>query len=119
MKRFLAIGMVGGLGLLLTGPATVSADSVSVAAKPSVPGNATYVGKVNSGKSRCTKARRVLIYHDSEPPFLIGETTTDADGNYSFEGISPPPGDDVFVVVKKKGKGSKKCKSVTASTTVR
>lgn len=123
MKRpAISVSLIAALVLVLfAGGAAAPAqakDSVSVKAEAAGSGQATYSGKVQSGRSKCRKGRTVQIYHDSDPPFFIGETETDADGKYSYTGISPPSGDRVFVVVKKKGSGSRRCKELNASTRV-
>ena len=75
-------------------------------AKPgSAPGTAKYKGKVE-GKKGCHKKRKVTLIHNSDPPFTIGETTTDEDGKWEIEGNAPPASDTVTVKVK----GNKKCK---------
>ncbi len=120
MRRLsIAFALAACLGLLLVAPGLGrTTGSVTVKVTPTTAGAAKYSGKVSSNKSRCRKGRKVSIYHDSDPPFLIGETETDSDGKYSFEGISPPSGDRVFVVVKPKGNGRRRCKELNDSAKV-
>jgi hypothetical protein len=75
-------------------------------AKPgSAPGTAKYKGKVE-GKKGCEKNRKVTLIHNSDPPFTIGETTTDEDGKWEIKGNAPPASDTITVKVK----STKKCK---------
>ena len=72
---------------------------------------ARYEGKVSSKKGRCEKGRKVVVIHDSDPPFTIGEDETDENGNWKIYGAYPQnPADDRIVVklLKKPGcKGDK------------
>ena len=70
---------------------------------------AKYSGHVKSRKGKCLKGRKITLIHDSDPPFTIGETTTDEDGNWSITGNVPPSADDDKLIVKASKKG--KCKS--------
>ena len=107
------VAMAGASPLVARAP-----DSVTVKVKPTTPGSAKYTGEVKSNRSRCRGGRTVEIYHDSDPPFFIGETETSGDGKFSFEGMSPPAGDRIFVVVKRKGQGSRRCKELNDSARV-
>ena len=78
-------------------------------AKATGPDTATYEGTVSSKKSKCEKGRRMVVIHDSDPPFTIGETETDENGNWKLEGPYPQDANDDRIVVKlkKKKKGCK------------
>ncbi len=67
------------------------------------PGTAKYEGKVGG---KCRSGRKVTLIHNSDPPFVIGETTTDDKGNWTIEGPAPPDSDKITVKVKR----NKKCK---------
>jgi hypothetical protein len=73
-------------------------------------------GEVTSPKSRCTRNRKVAVYHDVAPPgpsekdFLVGETTTNDNGRWSVASVALP--DRVYAVVAKK----KRCKGDTSPT---
>lgn len=110
----LALGVAAGGGVA---PAATG-GSVSLKIESTGPGTAKYSGKVSSSKSKCRKGRKIEVFHDSDPPFKIGETDTESDGSYSLDGVSPPSGDRVFVVVKPKGRGSKRCKELNESKKV-
>ena len=73
---------------------------------------AEYSGKVTSKRDRCLKNRRVTVIHDSDPPFTIGETETDANGKWKLTGPYPTSADDDTIIVRvasnKKCKGAKK-----------
>ena len=73
------------------------------------PGDARYSGKVKSPKGRCKRNRKVTVIHNSNPPFEIGETTTDDNGRWSLSGPLPPSGDKITVKVKK----NRKCKGAS------
>jgi hypothetical protein len=76
------------------------------------PPEAKYSGAIKTAK-RCRKGRRVKLIHDSDPPFTIGETTTDENGNWSITGAYPlDSGDDRIIVKVSK---SKRCKGATGS----
>jgi hypothetical protein len=71
---------------------------------------ATYSGRITSPDKDCIKGRKIKIIHLSDPPFVIGETTTDKDGNWELNGPLPPaPTEEIKIKVK----GSKHCKSKT------
>ena len=57
-----------------------------------------YAGEVASARARCMADRRVVVWHDSDPPFRIGAATTNAQGKWRLTGPAPPDGDDVFAV---------------------
>jgi hypothetical protein len=121
MRRGIVIVIACAAVVALAGPSLVGArarDEVTLKVKPTTPGSAKYTGQVKSSKRRCRKGRTVRVYHDSDPPFLIGETETDNAGKYVLEGISPPAGDRVFVVVKKEGDGESKCRELNDSAKV-
>jgi hypothetical protein len=66
---------------------------------------ATYAGHVKSRKDRCIEGRRITLIHDSDPPFTIGETKTDENGDWEITGNVPPKSNDNLIVkVAKKGK---------------
>lgn len=70
---------------------------------------AEYSGKVKSKRARCEKGRRVTVIHDSDPPFTIGETETDENGNWKLTGPYPPSANDDTIIVKVAS--NRKCKS--------
>lgn len=72
---------------------------------------AEYSGKVTSKRDRCVKNRRVTVIHDSDPPFTIGETETDADGKWKLTGPYPASADDDTIIVKVAP--NRKCKGAT------
>jgi hypothetical protein len=61
--------------------------------------NGNYKGKVVSPAERCERERTVRVWHDSEPAFRIGTTTTKPDGTWQLRGPEPPAGDKVYAVV--------------------
>lgn len=69
-------------------------------AKATGPDTARYEGKVKSKKGKCEKGRRVVVIHDSDPPFTIGETKTDEKGNWKLDGPYPQNSADDRIVVK-------------------
>lgn len=71
---------------------------------------ATYSGKVKSSK-RCRKWRRVTLVHDSDPPFTIGETTTDKNGRWEISGPYPLDSSDDRIIVKVSS--TERCKGAT------
>lgn len=74
-------------------------------------GEGTYEGKVKSPKGKCKKRRKVTLIHNSDPPFTIGETITDENGNWTITGPLPPVGDKITVKVK----STTKCKGAEES----
>ena len=64
-------------------------------------GTGIYSGVVR-GNRACRKGRRVQVWHDSDPPFLIGTATTDSSGAWQVEGPAPPDGDSIYAVAKRK-----------------
>jgi hypothetical protein len=81
----------------------------SVTIQEAGPGKGEYGGKVKSPKAKCEARRKVTVIHDSDPPFVIGETVTDDQGNWKLTGPLPPSGDRIIVKVKK----TKKCKGAS------
>ena len=69
-------------------------------------GEGVYSGKVRSPRPKCRRHRLVQVIHDVDPPFVIGETRTDDDGEWTLSGPLPPHGDQVIVKVKK----TRRCK---------
>lgn len=61
-------------------------------------------GTVSSARKICKQSRKVRVYHDSEPPYLIGTTTTDDDGRWEVSSVALP--DKVYAVVTR----NKNCK---------
>lgn len=82
-------------------------------AEPTGPDTARYEGTVSSKKGKCEKGRRVVVIHDSDPPFTIGETETDENGKWKLDGPYPPNANDDRIVVKLKK--NKKCKGDSVS----
>ena len=72
-------------------------------------GRGEYGGKVKSPKRGCERHRKVTVVHDSDPPFVIGETFTDDEGNWELTGPLPPSGDRIIIKVKK----TKKCRGAS------
>ena len=63
-------------------------------------GSGHYEGEVKA-KGKCMKKRKVTVTHLSNPPFVIGETTTTEEGFWQLNGpIRPPTTDKIKVVVK-------------------
>jgi len=58
-----------------------------------------YKGKVVSPRSACEGGRTVKVFHDSDPIFRIGTTTTKDNGTWTLNGPEPPRGDKVYAVV--------------------
>jgi hypothetical protein len=63
---------------------------------------AKYSGHVESQDEDCLKGRKIVLIHDSDPPFKIGEATTDKDGNWEITGNFPPDPEEDFLIVKVK-----------------
>ena len=61
-----------------------------------------YAGDVSGGPERCQKFRTVQVWHDSNPPFKIGTTVTNAQGKWRKVGPAPPDGDEVYTVATRK-----------------
>ena len=105
LVAILAVGLVGA-GSAAAGKkfkTQVSIDRVDPVADPA---KAEYKGKVKSKKGKCLKGRKITLVHNSSPPFTIGETETDDDGNWTITGYFPqdPSDDKLTVTVSKKGK---------------
>lgn len=66
------------------------------------PPEAKYSGTIKSDKKRCKGNRKVVLIHDSDPPFTIGETRTDKNGNWSITGPYPSDPNDDRIIVKVK-----------------
>lgn len=110
--RTLAVAVIALLAVLLVagqaqaGKAETELTGVEVETSTGS-ANATYSGKVKS-KRKCRKGRKVTLIHDSDPPFVIGETTTDKNGKWEITGPYPPnPNDDRIIV---KVSGNEACK---------
>jgi len=126
-QRIGVLVAVGAVSLMAVQPATakdkppppvrVNSDS-TVTIAPGV-SSATYSGTVttkprNKGSSTkerlrrrraaegCLGGRTVKVFHGT---FLIGETETDEDGNWTLTGNKPPTGETIFVEI---GAGSAK-----------
>ena len=78
-------------------------------AEPTGPDTARYEGTVSSKKGKCETGRRIVVIHDSDPPFTIGETETDENGKWKLDGPYPPNANDDRIVVKLKKDKKKKC----------
>jgi hypothetical protein len=61
-----------------------------------------YKGKVVSPRDACERNRTVHVWHDSDPPFHIGKTTTENDGSWRLHGPRPPAGDHVYAVMPRR-----------------
>lgn len=105
--RSLAIAFVALLAAMLlattaeAGKTTTELGPVDIVKGSGSP-TATYSGKVKSSK-RCRKGRKVTLIHDSDPPFVIGEATTDKNGKWKITGPYPPSSDDDRIIVKVSG----------------
>lgn len=65
----------------------------------------SFSGQVASGKASCEKGRTVKLFRSPGNPVLVGEDTSDADGNWAV--FSEDPGDGTyFATVAKKRTGS-------------
>ena len=64
--------------------------------------NGVYKGKVVSPIERCERGRTVRVWHDSDPDFRIGTTTSRRDGTWQLQGPEPPAGDKVYATVSVK-----------------
>lgn len=103
-----AVTMAGTLGI-----AEASGRARSTIEITKATGDTEHVevkGTVSSTKSRCKRNRKVKVYHDSEPPYLIGETTTDDNGRWQVSSVALP--DKVYAVVKK----NKRCRGDDSPT---
>ena len=61
-----------------------------------------YKGKVLSPKAACERNRKVQVWHNSNPDFRIGRTTTENDGTWSLRGPRPPAGDEVYATMSRR-----------------
>jgi hypothetical protein len=107
----LALGVVASVALAAKADTTVKVTSVTENAD----GSGHYEGEVKSEKGRCKKGRKIKVIHLSDPPFTIGETTTDEDGFWQLNGPLPPPNNDK---IKVEVKPTKKCQGDSHKTTV-
>jgi len=64
--------------------------------------NGRYKGKVVSPSGRCELNRTVVVWHDSDPDFRIGVTSTNLQGEWRLSGPQPPSGDEIYAVARLK-----------------
>lgn len=98
------------VALVVAGPAVAAKAKTRLDVNPPKVEHdfAEYSGKVKSKRARCEKGRRVTVIHDSDPPFTIGETETDENGNWKLTGPYPTSASDDTIIVKVAS--NKKCK---------
>src|SRR4051794_40174899 len=90
-----AVTVALGVGLIAAIPATAAkapstikvTDIKEIGPGPAI--QAKYTGKVDSPRNKCKKRRKVTLIHLSKPPFKIGTTHTDANGDWSIIGDYP------------------------------
>jgi hypothetical protein len=109
LKILFAMATIGlltfGAGTALAGKANTRIKDVEVLPNADF-SEASYSGRITSPDKDCLKGRKVKIIHLSDPPFTIGETTTDEDGNWELDGPLPPgPSEKIKIKVS----GSKHC----------
>ena len=103
------VTVLAALTVLVLGVVTAAAHRVNYGSKVQIdsavratPTTGKYEGEVKSGVPRCRKGRKVKVWHDSVPPFLIGTDTTDANGKWAVDGPAPPDGDSIYAVTSRK-----------------
>lgn len=103
------------VALVVAGPAAAAKAKTNLEVDPPKVQHdfAEYSGKVTSKRDRCVKNRRVTVIHDSDPPFTIGETETDANGNWKLTGPYPTSANDDRIIVKVAS--NRKCKAAKKS----
>jgi len=112
LKMLFAMAVIGlltfGAGTAIAGKASTSIKDVEILPNADF-SEANYSGRITSPDEDCLEGRKVKIFHltEGEKPFLIGETTTDEDGNWDLDGPLPPGPTEV---IKIKVSGSKHCK---------
>jgi hypothetical protein len=99
-----AVGTVTALAFVAIAMAHTKSYPSSVkvtSAERTGPATGDYEGTVTA-KKKCRKRRKVKVFHDSRPRFLIGTDTTDSDGDWDVSGPAPPDGDKVYAEVTPK-----------------
>ncbi len=108
MKKALLVVSVVGATVVASGPASTGIARVAgfsttvkiTRARPAGNDLADYKGYVGSPQSGCKHRRKVHLYHDSKPRFLIGTDITDSAGRWEIEDApAPPVGEFIYAVV--------------------
>ncbi|HKG36567.1 MAG TPA: hypothetical protein VKA89_09030 [Solirubrobacterales bacterium] len=95
----LVVGSVTAFGHVKSFSSTVKIDRAERIGQTQ---SGRYAGEVSSARERCKVDRRVQVWHDSDPPFRIGTTMTNAQGKWRLTGPAPPNGDHVYAVAARK-----------------
>jgi hypothetical protein len=116
LRATLAVGaLVAALGLMAP---IAHADKVTITIGVDAPGQGTYAGEVKAKRDRCRKGRTVQVYDQTNGGFFIGETRTNAKGQFKLFEFVPQSGQQVRVVVPQKKTGHGRCAGVSAIAAV-